>query len=317
MNRWKGVEEFVAVVEAGNLTRAAQKLDLSVSQISKRINQLEDRVGCVLLQRTTRFVRPSQQGLAYYKSLKKMILELETAENTINQQMGGANGALKICCVGGSRAATQVNMLSTFHKRYPDISMETTFEDEMPDLLKSGVDIALVSGELVDAKYQAIKVANTDYVFCASPDFVQNYGQPETPEDLARFACIRNDSDIWHMHNKQTGKTKSIMIDGKWKSLNMKACINACIDGVGIFMVPAYSARGIFAQKKLVPLITEWRLRKSLYIAIPDPEHVSYTAQMFRDFIFDEIMEEGDGSISGIISVITDEQLKELGLQKA
>ncbi len=308
MKRWDGIDEFIAVVETGSFSKAGASLGVGVSQISKRISQLESRLGTRLLNRSTRTMRLSNHGKAYYDACKKIVEEMNRVEDLIQENEGQVSGNLKLCCVGGSRSSFQTNILSGFSKRYPTITLETEFLDELPNLIEKGIDISLVTGEVSNPAYFSMRIAWTDYRFCASQAFIDEHGMPQHPEELKDYMCIRDSNDSWTVCH-QDGELVNVEVSGNWKSPNLQACINACIDGLGIFMIPAFSARGIFADQRLVPLLTEWRLRKPLHLVLPQQGYLSNNAQLFRDYLVDGTLQTADGAVSGVIPAITEEQL--------
>jgi len=294
MNRWRGIIEFVSVVEAGSFSKAASNLDVGVSQVSKRVTELESRLGTRLLHRSTRLVKPSKQGEVYYESCKKILNEFNKAEDRISIQQDGPTGKLKICYIGGSRPPLQVEVLASFIKRYPDISLEVLFADEMPNLLEEGVDVALGVGDLDETSYQKLRVAWVDFLLCASPEFIVNYGAPEKPSDLEDIPCIINTSNIWRMTNGED--YAEVDVTGPWESTNMRSCINASISGLGVFMVPSFTLDEEVNAGRLVPVLDKWFVRKPLWALYPQDDYVPAKVTLLRDFLRDVLgyIAEGD-----------------------
>ncbi len=285
MNRWKGILEFVAVIEAGSFSKAAENMDIAVSQVSKRINDLENRLGTRLIHRSTRSIKLSQQGEAYYDSCKKIIEEFNRAEDRVAMAQDSARGKLKLCIVGGSRPAFQVALFAEFLKTYPDINLEIIFCDELPNLIENRIDMALVTGLVGDCPYPGIRLAWVDYQLCASQAFVDKHGVPEHPSELEDYSCIISDTSIWKLHHLEEEDDVEVEVSGQWKSMNIRACIDASISGLGIFMMPSFSVDEVFAQKKLVPVLPGWVIRKPLWGIAPHVDYVPAKLTLLQNYL--------------------------------
>jgi len=283
MNRWRGLVEFVAVVDAGSFSKAAENLDIAVSQVSKRINDLELRLDTCLLNRSTRQVTASSQGKIFYKSCKQILQELEHAEENIGVMHDSMNGKLKLCCVGVAQPIFLINIFSVFLKQHPKIALEFIFADTMPNLVEEGVDFALVVGDTAEGLYQSVRLAWLDYQLAATPEFITTYGEVNKPEDLENIPCVINNDNMWRLGNRD--KTVSVSIDGSWRSSNVPACIEACLCGVGVFMLPSYSLDNYTKKGKLVKVLPDWYVRKPLMAVAPQGRHVTVKISLLLKFL--------------------------------
>lgn len=283
MNRWKGIVEFVAVVEAGSFSKAADNLDIAVSQISKRIHELETRLDTQLIYRSTRKIKLSPQGEAFYQTCKQIMQELENVEESLGSAQNTAVGKLKLCCVNISHPKILISIFSEFLKKHPKINVEFLFSDAMPNLLEAGADLALVVGDVDEEAYYAVRLTWIEYYLVASPTFIAEHGAPLSPKDLEDFPCIINHSNIWRLSNETDNV--SVSIEGQWSSANGAACTEACINGMGIFMVPSFAFEGLAQKQKLQRVLSGWSIRKPLMAAGSYGRGMNEKMRLFLTFL--------------------------------
>jgi DNA-binding transcriptional LysR family regulator len=283
MNRWKGILEFVAVVETGSFSRAAESLSISTSHVSKRVSELEGRVGVRLIHRSTRIVKPSAEGQIYYQSCKNIIKEFQMAEDLISDTRNTPNGNVKICYVGNSTPGYQVAFMSGFLKKYPEISVEAIYTDTLPNLIEGGIDLALVEGELQDCAFPSQRVAWIDHGLCASPKFFEHHVEPRHPNELENLPCIVSESDTWCL--TQNGETVHVEVSGNWKSMNAKSGIDAAVCDLGVCLIPTATIPHMERQSKLIHILQGWTRRKPLHAVTQNREYVPVKLQLLQDFM--------------------------------
>jgi DNA-binding transcriptional LysR family regulator len=288
MALWKGIEEYISVVETGSFSKAAERMEVTVSQVSKRISVLEKKLNVRLLDRSTREVNPTTQGKLFYQSCRKLITEFSHACEDIQLDKGTLTGQLRLCSVGGSRPAFQLDLYRAFLDKYPGLSMEVTYSDHIPSLAREGLDLALVIGDIdITRVERGFHLCWIDYVLVASPSLLETLPLPAEPSDCSSLPCILNGEDHWRLSNGNT--SVRVPVSGRFSSLNMPACIDACLSGLGVFMVPAYAANNMVDSGRVVQLLPEWHIRKSMYAVLPSKEYVPAKVILLMEFM-DETM---------------------------
>lgn len=282
MGQWKGIEEFIAVVESGSFSKAAERLGVTASHISKRVSELENRLNARLLERSTRIVSPTTQGNMFYQASRRLLADFSHACDSIQMDKSSLTGVMKLCYVGSSRPAFQMDMYRAFLDKYPGLTMEVSYLDHVPNLIQEGLDLAVVLGE-VDSAAQSYHLCWIDSVLVASPSFLSGYALPVEPGDLSSLPCILNGEDHWRLSKRDT--SVRVPVSGRFSSLNMPACIDACLSGLGVFMVPNYTADSMINDGRLVRLLPEWHIRKSLMAMIPSYDYVPIKVILLMEFL--------------------------------
>ena len=246
--RFDGVELFLQIVESGNLTEAAERLNLTRSAVGKGLARLEARLGTCLLQRSTRRQRLTEDGQAYYEHCLRALAELEAAESVLEsgrQQPRGRLRASVPLAFGHHYAAPALWALM---ERYPELEIEICFSDRMIDLAQEGFDMAVRIGPLPDTdRLSARRLGQQVMGLAASPAYVQRRGRIERIEDLATHRGIAYRSNTTAHHARLASP---LVLD------DLQAVADAAIAGVGLAWLPSW-------------LIAHYALRGQLQAVLP------------------------------------------------
>lgn len=246
--RFDGVELFLQIVESGNLTEAAERLNLTRSAVGKGLARLEARLGTCLLQRSTRRQRLTEDGQAYYEHCLRALAELEAAESVLEsgrQQPRGRLRASVPLAFGHHYAAPALWGLMD---RYPELEIEICFSDRMIDLAQEGFDLAVRIGPLPDTdRLSARRLGQQVMGLAASPAYVQRRGSIERIEDLATHRGIAYRSNTTAHHARLASP---LVLD------DLQAVADAAIAGVGLAWLPSW-------------LIAHYALRGQLQAVLP------------------------------------------------
>lgn len=188
MDRFDAMRLFTRVVDRRSFTQAAHDLDLPRSTTTQVIQQLEQRLGVRLLQRTTRTVRPTLDGEAYYRRCLAILDDIEDAEGAFSGAV--PRGLLRIEVQGTIARHFVMPGLSLFLERYPEIEIAMSESDRWVDIVREGVDCVLRYGALPDSDLVARTVASLERITCAAPAYLDRYGRPRTLEDLAGHHAV-------------------------------------------------------------------------------------------------------------------------------
>ena len=254
---------FVAVAEALNFTRAAEKLGVSSSALSQLVRSLEERVGVRLLHRNTRSVSLTEAGDRLFQRVKPAVEELAAAMGQTSHLREQPVGLVRVHCFRTAADLYIRPILRSFHETYPDVVLDITVDDEVVDVVEGRFDAAIRIGEVIEKDMVAVRLGpDLRQVAVASPDYLARRGSPQHPRDLLSHQCI---GWRWPGHERpykweflENGQWFEVAVDGPIIANSKEFCLQAALDGVGIaFPTDQLSAPHI-AAGRLVPLLERW-----------------------------------------------------------
>ncbi|AUY25258.1 MAG: LysR family transcriptional regulator [Mixta calida] len=188
----KGIMPFVATVEAGSFSAAAGRLNLTSSAVSKSIARLEERLGSQLFERTTRSLKLTDAGEAYYQTCQRVVNELSEAESVLAAQRTHTVGRLRVAVPMTFGRTHVMPVINAFCREHPDLHINMTFADRFVDLFDEGVDVAVRIGGPADypASLGVRHLGNERLVFCASPDYLRRHGTPQHLDALQQHRAV-------------------------------------------------------------------------------------------------------------------------------
>lgn len=240
MDRFNSMQVFIAVVEFGSFTAAANALRLSQAMVSKHINTLEDRLGSTLLNRTTRRLHLTEIGSNYYQRCKEIIRQVEEAEAGAEIMRGSPKGSLKVSASIWFGAFALAPIISDYLLQYPEVNINLDLSDRFVDIIDEGFDVAIRIGELQDSMYIARQLSLFELAICASPAYLARAGMPHHPADLQSHQCLGFTN--WRNHSGwkilQQGAVGRKPLSSRFDSNNGQALRAAALKGIGIIMMP-------------------------------------------------------------------------------
>jgi DNA-binding transcriptional LysR family regulator len=262
--RFDGVELFLQIVESGNLTEAAERLNLTRSAVGKGLARLEARLGTRLLQRSTRRQHLTEDGQAYYEHCLRALAELEAAESVLEsgrQQPRGRLRASVPLAFGHHYAAPALWGLM---ERYPQLEIEICFSDRMIDLVQEGFDIAVRIGPLPDTdRLSARRLGEQSVGLAASPAYLQRVGRIEAIDDLARHRGIA------YRSNTAQRVASPLVLD------DLQAVADAAIAGVGLAWLPSWLIAHYVLRGQLEAVLPGYRDQPSpIHVVWPTAPHM-------------------------------------------
>ena len=281
----KAIEVFVSVIETQSLTKAARRLGIGVSTVSKKLSELEARAETRLLNRTTRNLYVTEMGKRLYERCLKITDEIEKAETELWEQSRSPSGRLRIAApvvLGRTQIAP---LLTPFLRRYPEIHAELALSPRTADLIEEGIDVAirLVRADRVEHGMQ--QICPNRRVFCASPDYLQEHGEPGDPGALSEHACLiaRTDDtfDRWpYIKGRNVG---SMRVSGPLISDNVDVLRQAALDGLGIAYLGLSLVAPDIRAGRLRQVLDDYVVQDSLIVALLP--HVDFIPQRVNVFI--------------------------------
>jgi len=186
----ENIQVFARVVELGNLSAAGRQLRLSAAVVSYRMQTLEDHLGVRLLNRTTRRVRPTEEGLAFYRACQDVIDAVGHAEGAVADVGGIPQGTLRVTASLAMGRRILADLVPRFHDAHPRVTVQLRLSDHLLDLLSESVDVAVRMAVLPDSSLIARKIVTCERVLCAAPSYLASRGVPRSPEDLLAHECL-------------------------------------------------------------------------------------------------------------------------------
>ena len=284
----KAIEVFVSVIETQSLTKAARRLGIGVSTVSKKLSELEARAETRLLNRTTRNLYVTEMGKRLYERCLKITDEIEKAETELWEQSRAPSGRLRIAApvvLGRTQIAP---LLTPFLRLYPEIQVELALSPRTADLIEEGIDVAirLVRADQVEHGMQ--RICPNRRVFCASPSYLQKHGAPGDPTALPGHAClIARTNDTFNRWPYIKGRTVgSMRVSGPLVSDNVDVLRQAAIDGLGIAYLGLSLVAADLRAGRLQQVLEGYAVQDSLIVALlPHVDFVPQRAKVFIAFL--------------------------------
>ncbi|MFJ1252566.1 LysR family transcriptional regulator [Cupriavidus sp. CuC1] len=242
MDRLQAMKTFVTVVETGGFTAAARKLDISLSVVSRIVNELETHLGVRLLTRTTRLVRMTDTGAAYFENCRRLLGEIDEAELAASGAHAAPRGQLAITASVLFGAAYVMPIVTEYLNRYPEVDATCLFLDRIVNLVDEGIDVGIRIGQLPDSSLQAVRVGQVRRVVCAAPSYLARHGVPQTPDDLASHATIlpngANNAAEWRFN--RDGTPVVTRLQPRLTTTTNDSAIAAAVSGFGVVRLLSY-----------------------------------------------------------------------------
>lgn len=290
MDRLAAMRTFVAVVEAGGFSRAAQKLGLANASVTEAVKNLEEHLGVQLLNRTTRSVRPTYEGAAYFSRCQSLLAEMEEIEGMISESQSTPRGRLVFEVPAGLGHLFVVPALQRFASENPDIKVVILLDPGPKRLVEGGIDIALQLGDLKDSNLISRKICYTKYVVCASPEYVSGHGVPQHPSELKDKNCMGffapHSGRIVEWQFSKGTKAINHIPAGTPNFNSSLALIDMAQRGAGIIYTLDLLVRAHLRDGRLIQLLPEWRtIRRPLYLVYPQKRYLPSKVRTFIKFI--------------------------------
>ena len=280
---------FVLLARHGNLTAAARELDLTPPAATKRLAQLEARLGVRLVNRTTRSVSLTAEGETYLHHATRILAEVREMEDAVSSSRSMPRGLLRVNATLGFGRTTIAPLVSEFAKRHPHVEVQLDVTDRPIDLVESGVDLAIRFGSLPDKRLNARRVMSNRRFLCASPRYLEQHGTPATLTDLSDHQCIvhRQNDDaygIWRLMHK--GHTEVVKVQGMLSSNDGDIVLGWALDGHGILIRSEWDLAKYLESGRLRIVLPEFvKPSADLFVYYPSKRNQSARARAFVDFL--------------------------------
>ncbi len=253
MSRWEGLDEFVAVAECGSFSRAAERLRLSSSHVSRQVALIEERLQARLLYRTTRRVSLTEAGQTFFVRCQRLIEERDEAFLAISDLHSAPTGLLRMTAAIAYGERFIVPLVNDFMAQHPQLKVEINLTNRALDMVQEGFDLAIRLGWLNESSLVATRLAPRAMHLCAAPAYLEKYGRPHTLSELGQHNCLIGTSDIWMF--QQDGREFAFRPSGNWRCNSGQAVLDATLRGFGLSQLPEYYLNDLLRSGELISLL--------------------------------------------------------------
>lgn len=283
------LEFFVLIAREGSLSAAARALDLTPPAATKRLAQLESRLGVRLVNRTTRSISLTSEGETFLTHATRILDEIAEMEEAVTSARATPRGLLRVNATLGFGRTTIAPLVSEFAKKYPDVEVQVEVTDKPIDLVESGFDLAIRFGALPDKRLNARRLMSNRRFLCASPKYLERHGEPATLADLAHHRCIvhrQNDdaSGVWRFVTRE--HSEAIKVHGALSSNDGDIALGWALDGHGILIRSEWDLAKYVESGRLKVVLPKFALPSAdLFVYYPTRRNQSVRARAFIDFL--------------------------------
>ena len=297
---------FVQVVRAGSFSEAARRLRMPANTLSRRIDQLEGKLGTRLLHRSTRKLAPSAEGEALferYAPALDQILEIER----LHADAQAPSGSVRVTAMAGLFEFFHMEWLVEFYARYPNISIDLLLDDTATDLISERIDLALRMGIETGSGFRVRRLAPSGLILAASPTYLKRRPAPRTLRDLAEHNCLtissRHGRNTWRLQGPRG--SQEVPVNSRFAVNDMRVLAQACVAGLGIALLPQLIAEPIIEQGKLVRVLPAYRREGAelgLQLVYTSRPPVPPAVAAFAEFLLDKLGNALPGTLQGSAS---------------
>jgi DNA-binding transcriptional LysR family regulator len=280
---------FIDVVEAEGFSAAARKIGRSKALLSKYVRELEDELGALLLNRTTRQFSLTEAGHTYYQRASEIVREVDSLAEAVRQSSGDVRGRIKLSAARTFADAPIGQSLVDFTRQHPDIVLDIHLDDRFVDLVEEGFDLAVRISRLENSSLIARRLAPFSVRLCASPELIAKHGAPTRPQDLANMPCIvdTNGRSLSNWRFKGEGEDSiSVAVSGPIEVNSPIVARAAALSGLGFAMLPDFIAAPDVASGRLVTALDDRILSGTgIFAVYPHRRYLPAKVRVFVDFL--------------------------------
>ena len=288
MDQFKQISTFTEVVSKGSLSAAARAEGVAPSLIGRRIDALEQRLGVKLLQRSTRKIALTNEGMAFLDDCLRILGELEEAEASVSERNASATGQLIISAPAGFGRQHVAPLIPSFLAEHQQVQVTLNLSDRFVDLIGDNIDIAIRIATLNDSSLIGVKLADNKRVVVAAPAYLKRYGAPKTIEELTRHNCLafNNDGSQRGWTFRQNGKNITLKVSGNMACNDGEVLHDWALAGKGLAWRSMWEVGSELASGKLLSLLDEFAAPDhDIYAVVPQRRHLPLRTRLFIDFL--------------------------------
>jgi DNA-binding transcriptional LysR family regulator len=300
VDRLAAMETFVCVVDAGSFSGAARLRHIKQPTVSKSIAQLEERLGIRLLFRTTRGLVPTEAGQQFYERARVAIDQAREAESAARASAGGLTGRLRVCVPITVATLKIIPFLGVFMDEHRELVVDMVLSDENIDLLENGIDLALRLGDLQDSSMTARRLAQERRIVVGTPSYIEAYGEPKVPAELAGHQTIVSDpgrgGSVWAF--RRDGAEVSVAVTARFRTTVIEGIRAAVLGNLGLAVVPEWTFKSELASGVVVPVLADWTLPSiDVWALFPTGRRPSAKVRAFTAFVEEVLNQVGKSAL--------------------
>jgi DNA-binding transcriptional LysR family regulator len=301
MDRFTAVATFVKVVERGSFARAAERLGLSTSAVSRQIADLEQHLDVRLLNRTTRRLSLTEAGQAYHERCVQLLADLDEAEASVRAATIVPKGTLRLTCGVTFGERYLAPAIVEFAALNPQLSFDLDLSDRVVDLVDEGFDLAVRIGALGQQALVARRIGWTQLVCSAAPGYLERRGAPQSPDDLSAHDCLAYTyvatPNAWSFELPD-GERRSVRVPVRHRANNGRMLVALAVAGLGITMEPDFIVAPEIRSGALVRVLPRFPGPSAPIAAVyPSRRHLSAKVRAFVDFLATRCAVGGEWSL--------------------
>ncbi|KAF7597992.1 MAG: LysR family transcriptional regulator [Candidatus Dactylopiibacterium carminicum] len=295
MDLFQAMKTFTAVVEAGSFVGAMDALEISKPAVSRHVAELEEHLGTRLLQRTTRRLSLTDEGLRYYQRCKEVLQAVQEAEAEVGAASGRVHGWLRVGAPQTFGALHLAPLWGRFAAENPQVVLDIVLSDRVVDLVEEGYDLVVRIARLPDSNLVSRVLAYTRMVLCASPDYLARHGTPRQPHELAQHDVISysywSSGDVWSFTGPQ-GEV-SVRTRSRIHANNGDTCRAAALAHQGVILQPDFLVHEDLHSGRLVALLPGFQtVRLGIYALYPTRRQLPLKVRRLVDFLVDALRQQ-------------------------
>lgn len=302
LDRLLAMSVFAKVVELGSFARAAERMDLSASAVSRHVAELEAHLDTRLLNRTTRRLSLTESGIAFHERTLQLLADLDEAEAQASSGRATPKGTIRLTCAVSFGVQHLAPAVGIFQARHPAVLFDISVSDGFADLVEEGFDLAVRIGDMTKANANLIarKIGEMRLVACAAPAYLARHGTPRRPTDLTTHNCLTYEyapvKNSWSFRDK-TGKEIKVRVAGSVHGNNGELSAAIAAEGVGIAFEPDFIVNRFVRAGRLVPILKGFQVPPTpIYAVYPSRRHLSAKVRAFVDFLAEHFAKRRDWS---------------------
>jgi DNA-binding transcriptional LysR family regulator len=280
---------FTRVVQAGSFTAAARRLKMPKSSVSRKVSDLEERIGARLLHRTTRKLGLTDAGRIYFERAAPIVSDIEQADQAVGESQAAPRGLLRV--TAPLSFALLGPMVASFLERYPEVRVELVCADRVVNLVEEGFDVAIRAGRLVDSTLIARRLGAMKRVLVASAGYLKRHPRLKSPADLEKHPCIAFGSaptpTLWTLHSGE--KKVDVRVPARLSANDMDMMVDAARAGIGIAWLPEHHVSVELAKGRLKRVLSDWSSPETpVHAVYPSARHLSQKVSAFVELLREE-----------------------------
>jgi len=288
MSQFKQIATFVDVIAKGSLSAAARAEGIAPAMIGRRLDALEKRLGVKLLQRTTRKIALTNEGMSFLEDCQKILADLENAEAAVSERSAKASGHLSISAPAGFGRQHVAPLLPSFLAENREVTVTLSLNDRVVDLIGEGIDVAIRIAALSDSNLVGVKLADNKRVVVAAPGYIKRHGKPKSLTDLAKHNCLAISSDGsqrgWTF--QQGGKVVTLKVCGNMACNDGAVLHDWALDGKGIAWRSMWEVGAEIEAGKLVTVLDEFAAPgNDIYAVFAQRRHLPLRIRAFVEYL--------------------------------